>query len=97
MSLNFQVTAYRWLEGYAFLELDPRFQRHIELQNYSMFVILMDTFTGKFDVFERLILLCSANSQELRHGIYYVTLLPYQSIGSYSDFSAHGEFRDNRG
>jgi hypothetical protein len=73
------LTAYPELDGYAYRELDPRFQRHIVNRTLRCIVISKDTHPQvKFDVFERL----NSGSvkltpQELRHGIYYGPLMKH--------------------
>ncbi len=93
------LTAYPELEGYAFFELDPRFQRHIENRTIRCLVILKDTHPQvKFDVFERLNTgSVRLTPQELRHGIYYGDLITLsEALARNSDFSAMVEFRDNK-
>lgn len=71
------LTAYPELEGYKFVDLDPRFQRHIMNRTLRCITIMKDTHPQvKFDVFERL----NSGSvklkpQELRHGIYHGSLI----------------------
>jgi uncharacterized protein with ParB-like and HNH nuclease domain len=71
------LTAYPELEGSKFSELDPRFQKHILNRTLRCIVILKSTHPQiKFDVFERLNTgSVKLNPQELRHGIYYGSLI----------------------
>ena len=71
------LTAYPELDGFKFLELDPRFQRHIKNRTIRCIVILKDTHPQiKFDVFERLNTgSVKLNAQELRHGIHHGRLM----------------------
>lgn len=67
------LTAYPELEGNKFVDLDPRFQRHIANRTIRCLIILKDTHPQvKFDVFERLNSgAVKLTAQELRHGIYF--------------------------
>jgi hypothetical protein len=69
--------AYPDLEGNRFLDLDPRFQNHIENRTLRCITILKETHPQiKFDVFERLNTgAIQLNAQELRHGLYYGSLM----------------------
>lgn len=69
--------AYPDLEGNRFLDLDPRFQTHIQNRTLRCITILKETHPQiKFDVFERLNTgAIQLNAQELRHGLYYGTLM----------------------
>lgn len=71
------LTAYPELESNRFVDLDPRFQRHIQNRTLRCIVILKDTHPQvKFDVFERLNSgATKLNPQELRHGIYFGELM----------------------
>ncbi|MBV8388666.1 MAG: DUF262 domain-containing protein [Mucilaginibacter sp.] len=83
------LTAYPELEGYRFIDLDPRFQRHIQNRTIRCIVILKDTHPQiKFDVFERLNTgSVKLNSHELRHGINSGTLMELlETLGNNSLF-----------
>jgi len=71
------LTSYPELAGLKYSELDKRFQRHISNRVLRCTVILKETHPQvKFDVFERLNSGAVAlTRQELRHGLYYGTLL----------------------
>lgn len=71
------LTAYSELEGLSFSQLDPRFQRHINNRTIRCISISRETHPQvKFDVFERLNSgSVKLNKQELRHGLYYGTLI----------------------
>lgn len=71
------LTSYPELTGLNFSQLDKRFQRHISNRVLRCTVILKETHPQvKFDVFERLNSGAVAlTRQELRHGLYYGTLL----------------------
>jgi hypothetical protein len=71
------LTSYPELTGLRYSELDRRFQRHISNRVLRCTVILKETHPQvKFDVFERLNSGAVAlTRQELRHGLYYGTLL----------------------
>ena len=71
------LTSYPELSGLTFSQLDKRFQRHITNRVLRCTVILKETHPQvKFDVFERLNSGAVAlTRQELRHGLYYGTLL----------------------
>lgn len=71
------LTSYPELTGLKFSQLDKRFQRHINNRVLRCTVILKETHPQvKFDVFERLNSGAVAlTRQELRHGLYYGTLL----------------------
>lgn len=71
------LTSYPELVGLKYSELDKRFQRHISNRVLRCTVILKETHPQvKFDVFERLNSGAVAlTRQELRHGLYYGTLL----------------------
>jgi hypothetical protein len=71
------LTSYPELGGLKYSELDKRFQRHISNRVLRCTVILKETHPQvKFDVFERLNSGAVAlTRQELRHGLYYGTLL----------------------
>jgi len=73
------LTAYPELEGNKFNDLDPRFQKHILNRTLRCIVILKSTHPQiKFDVFERLNTgSVKLNPQELRHGIYYGSLMKF--------------------
>lgn len=80
LSDDFQLkglTAYSELEGLSFSQLDPRFQRHINNRTIRCISISRETHPQvKFDVFERLNSgSVKLNKQELRHGLYYGTLI----------------------
>jgi uncharacterized protein with ParB-like and HNH nuclease domain len=66
------LSTYPELDGLAYSELDPRFQRHIINRTIRCIAILKETHPQiKFDVFERLNTgSVRLNPQELRHGIY---------------------------
>jgi hypothetical protein len=69
--------AYPDLEGNRFLDLDPRFQTHIQNRTLRCITILKETHPQiKFDVFERLNTgAIQLNAQELRHGLYFGSLM----------------------
>lgn len=71
------LTSYPELGGLTYSQLDVRFQRHISNRVLRCTVILKETHPQvKFDVFERLNSGAVAlTRQELRHGLYYGTLL----------------------
>jgi hypothetical protein len=71
------LTSYPELAGLKFSQLDKRFQRHISNRVMRCTVILKETHPQvKFDVFERLNSGAVAlTRQELRHGLYYGSLL----------------------
>ena len=71
------LTSYPELAGLKYSQLDKRFQRHISNRVLRCTVILKETHPQvKFDVFERLNSGAVAlTRQELRHGLYYGTLL----------------------
>lgn len=71
------LTSYPELVGLRYSQLDKRFQRHISNRVLRCTVILKETHPQvKFDVFERLNSGAVAlTRQELRHGLYYGTLL----------------------
>lgn len=71
------LTSYPELAGLKYSELDKRFQRHISNRVLRCTVILKETHPQvKFDVFERLNSGAVAlTRQELRHGLYFGTLL----------------------
>jgi hypothetical protein len=71
------LTSYPELVGLKYSELDKRFQRHISNRVLRCTVILKETHPQvKFDVFERLNSGAVAlTRQELRHGLYFGTLL----------------------
>lgn len=71
------LTSYPELAGLKFTQLDKRFQRHISNRVLRCTVILKETHPQvKFDVFERLNSGAVAlTRQELRHGLYYGSLL----------------------
>lgn len=71
------LTSYPELAGLTYSQLDKRFQRHISNRVLRCTVILKETHPQvKFDVFERLNSGAVAlTRQELRHGLYYGTLL----------------------
>lgn len=71
------LTAYPELEGLRFSELDSRFKRHLQNRTLRCIVILKETHPQvQFDVFERLNTGSkSLNAQELRHGLYYGSLM----------------------
>jgi len=71
------LTSYPELSGLKYSELDKRFQRHISNRVLRCTVILKETHPQvKFDVFEHLNSGAVAlTRQELRHGLYYGTLL----------------------
>jgi hypothetical protein len=71
------LTSYPELAGLSYSQLDKRFQRHISNRVLRCTVILKETHPQvKFDVFERLNSGAVAlTRQELRHGLYYGTLL----------------------
>lgn len=71
------LTSYPELTGLKFSQLDKRFQRHISNRVLRCTVILKETHPQvKFDVFERLNSGAVAlTRQELRHGLYYGSLL----------------------
>ncbi|MBB6187576.1 DUF262 domain-containing protein [Rhodanobacter sp. MP7CTX1] len=71
------LTSYPELAGLKYSQLDKRFQRHIGNRALRCTVILKETHPQvKFDVFERLNSGAVAlTRQELRHGLYYGTLL----------------------
>lgn len=76
------LTSYPELAGLKYSELDQRFQRHISNRVLRCTVILKDTHPQvKFDVFERLNSGAVAlTRQELRHGLYYGSLLKLASL-----------------
>lgn len=76
------LTSYPELSGLKYSELDLRFQRHISNRVLRCTVILKDTHPQvKFDVFERLNSGAVAlTRQELRHGLYYGSLLKTASL-----------------
>jgi hypothetical protein len=93
------LTAYPELEGFAFHELDGRFQRHIENRTIRCLVILKETHPQvKFDVFERLNTgSVKLTAQELRHGIYYGDLvLLCESLAKNKEFAGLIDVRDNK-
>jgi hypothetical protein len=71
------LTSYPELTGLKYSQLDKRFQRHISNRVLRCTVILKETHPQvKFDVFERLNSGAVAlTRQELRHGLYYGSLL----------------------
>jgi hypothetical protein len=71
------LTSYPELTGLKYSQLDVRFQRHISNRVLRCTVILKETHPQvKFDVFERLNSGAVAlTRQELRHGLFYGTLL----------------------
>ena len=71
------LTSYPELSGLKYSQLDKRFQRHVSNRVLRCTVILKETHPQvKFDVFERLNSGAVAlTRQELRHGLYYGTLL----------------------
>jgi Protein of unknown function DUF262 len=71
------LTSYPELAGLKYSQLDKRFQRHISNRVLRCTVILKETHPQvKFDVFERLNSGAVAlTRQELRHGLYYGSLL----------------------
>lgn len=71
------LTSYPELAGLKFSQLDKRIQRHISNRVLRCTVILKETHPQvKFDVFERLNSGAVAlTRQELRHGLYYGSLL----------------------
>lgn len=71
------LTSYPELTGLKYSQLDKRFQRHIGNRVLRCTVILKETHPQvKFDVFERLNSGAVAlTRQELRHGLYYGSLL----------------------
>jgi hypothetical protein len=71
------LTSYPELGGLKYSQLDKRFQRHISNRVLRCTVILKETHPQvKFDVFERLNSGAVAlTRQELRHGLYYGSLL----------------------
>jgi len=71
------LTSYPELVGLKYSQLDKRFQRHISNRVLRCTVILKETHPQvKFDVFERLNSGAVAlTRQELRHGLYYGSLL----------------------
>lgn len=71
------LTSYPELTGLKYSQLDKRIQRHISNRVLRCTVILKETHPQvKFDVFERLNSGAVAlTRQELRHGLYYGTLL----------------------
>lgn len=71
------LTSYPELTGLRYSQLDKRFQRHISNRVLRCTVILKETHPQvKFDVFERLNSGAVAlTRQELRHGLYYGSLL----------------------
>lgn len=71
------LTSYPELSGLKYSQLDKRFQRHISNRVLRCTVILKETHPQvKFDVFERLNSGAVAlTRQELRHGLYYGSLL----------------------
>jgi hypothetical protein len=71
------LTSYPELAGLRYSQLDKRIQRHITNRVLRCTVILKETHSQvKFDVFERLNSGAVAlTRQELRHGLYYGTLL----------------------
>lgn len=76
------LTSYPELAGLKYSELDARFQRHISNRVLRCTVILKETHPQvKFDVFERLNSGAVAlTRQEIRHGLYYGTLLKTASV-----------------
>lgn len=78
------LTSYPELSGLKYSQLDKRFQRHISNRVLRCTVILKETHPQvKFDVFERLNSGAVAlTRQELRHGLYYGTLLKTASAVS---------------
>jgi hypothetical protein len=76
------LTSYPELTGYRFSDLDKRFQRHISNRVLRCTVILKETHPQvKFDVFERLNSGAVAlTRQELRHGLYFGSLLKRASL-----------------
>lgn len=71
------LTAYPELADTKYFELDSRIQRHINNRTLRCIVILKETHPQvQFDVFERLNTGSNPlNAQELRHGLYYGTLM----------------------
>jgi hypothetical protein len=76
------LTSYPELAGLRYSQLDKRIQRHITNRVLRCTVILKETHPQvKFDVFERLNSGAVAlTRQELRHGLYYGTLLKTAAI-----------------
>lgn len=76
------LTSYPELIGLSYSQLDKRFQRHISNRVLRCTVILKETHPQvKFDVFERLNSGAVAlTRQELRHGLYYGSLLKRASL-----------------
>ena len=76
------LTSYPELGGLKYSELDKRIQRHISNRVLRCTVILKETHPQvKFDVFERLNSGAVAlTRQELRHGLYYGSLLKAASL-----------------
>jgi uncharacterized protein with ParB-like and HNH nuclease domain len=93
------LTTYPELAGYAFYELDSRFQRHIQNRTIRCLVILKDTHPQvRFDVFERLNTgSVRLTQQELRHGIYYGDLIVLtEKLSRNHEFSSLVEIKDNK-
>jgi hypothetical protein len=76
------LTSYPELVGLKYSQLDKRFQRHISNRVLRCTVILKETHPQvKYDVFERLNSGAVAlTRQELRHGLYYGSLLRQASL-----------------
>lgn len=71
------LTTFPELVGHTFSDLDVRWQRHIQNRTLRCITILRGTHPQvKFDVFERLNTgSMPLSAQELRHGIYYGSLM----------------------
>lgn len=78
------LTSYPELAGLKYSQLDKRIQRHITNRVLRCTVILKETHPQvKFDVFERLNSGAVAlTRQELRHGLYYGSLLKAASLAA---------------
>ncbi|MDP1733224.1 MAG: DUF262 domain-containing protein [Sulfuritalea sp.] len=93
------LTSYPELAGLKYSQLDKRFQRHISNRVLRCTVILKETHPQvKFDVFERLNSGAVAlTRQELRHGLYFGTLLKTAStIAKELKLDSHFSFRKDK-